>query len=69
MLEGGDAVLLKLPGGKGWRFRCSGARPELEESVYLGDPARPRRCGQIVLRGEHRGRETAVRWSFLREGA
>ncbi|MAN80562.1 MAG: heparinase [Magnetovibrio sp.] len=69
LLEGGDAVLLKLPGGKGWRFRCSGARPELEESVYLGDPARPRRCGQIVLRGEHRGRETAVRWSFLREGA
>ncbi len=68
MLEGGDAVLLKLPGGKGWRFRCSGARPALEESVYLGDPARPRRCGQIVLRGEHRGRETAVRWSFLREG-
>lgn len=68
LLEGGDAVLLKLPGGKGWRFRCAGARPGLEESVYLGDPARPRRCGQIVLRGEHRGRETAVRWSFLREG-
>ena len=69
LLEGGNAVLLKLPGGKGWRFRCSGARPALEESVYLGDPAQPRRCGQIVLRGEHRGRETAVRWSFLREGA
>ena len=68
MLEGGNAVLLKLPGGKGWRFRCSGARPALEESVYLGDPTHPRRCGQIVLRGEHRGRDTAVRWSFLREG-
>lgn len=68
MLEGGNAVLLKLPGGKGWRFRCSGARPTLEESVYLGDPTHPRRCGQIVLRGEHRGRDTAVRWSFLREG-
>ncbi|PIW26416.1 MAG: hypothetical protein COW30_15210 [Rhodospirillales bacterium CG15_BIG_FIL_POST_REV_8_21_14_020_66_15] len=68
MLEGGDAVLLKLPGGTGWRFRCAGATPELEESVYLGDPAEPRRCRQIVLRGDHHGRETAVRWSFLREG-
>lgn len=68
-LEGGGAVLLKLPGGKGWRFRCSGAQPVLEESVYLGDPSAPRRCRQIVLRGDHHGRETSVRWSFLREGA
>lgn len=69
VLAGGDAVLLKQPGGKGWRFRCSGSMPELEESVYLGDPAHPRRCQQIVLRGDHRGEETAIRWSFLREGA
>lgn len=68
-LEGGDAVLLKLPGGKGWRFRCSGARPVLEESVYLGDPVHPRRSQQIVLRGDHHQPETIVRWSFLREGA
>ncbi len=68
-LEGGDAVLLKLPGGKGWRFRCSGARPVLEESVYLGDPLPPRRSQQIVLRGDHHQPETTIRWSFLREGA
>ncbi len=68
-LSGGDAVLLKLPGGKGWRFRCDGARPAIEDSVYLGDPAAPRRTRQIVLRGDHRSGETVVRWSFLREGA
>jgi uncharacterized heparinase superfamily protein len=68
LLEGGGGVLLKLPGGKGWRFRCSGAAPALEESVYLGDPSEPRRCRQIVLRGDHAAGETLVRWSFLREG-
>lgn len=67
-LEGGRDVLLKQPSGKGWRFRGAGAEVSLEESVYLGDPSRPRRCGQIVLRGEHNAPETAVRWSFLREG-
>jgi len=68
-LGGGGAVLLKLPGGNGWRFRSAGADLGLEESVYLGDPERPRRSRQIVLRGAAAGGETEVRWSFLREGA
>lgn len=68
-LGGGASVLLKLPGGRGWRFRSSGAELALEESVYLGDPERPRRTQQIVLRGATTGGETDVRWSFLREGA
>ncbi len=68
ILQGGDAVLIRLPGGQGWRFRSAGADVQLEESAYLGRPERPRRCQQIVLRGEARGPETLIRWSFLREG-
>src|SRR5262249_49921559 len=34
-LDGGG-VLLKLPGGEGWRFRAGGGTLEVEESVYLG---------------------------------
>ena len=39
-LEGGG-ILLKLPGGEGWRFRAGGGVLDVEESVYLGGPDGP----------------------------
>lgn len=58
--EGG--VLMRLPGGQGWRFRARGARVELEESVYLA--AEPRRSSQIVLTSD--GEAETVQWAVSR---
>jgi len=58
--EGG--VLMRLPGGQGWRFRARGARIELEESIYLA--ADPRRTNQIVLTADGEG-ET-IQWAISR---
>lgn len=58
--EGG--VLMRLPGGHGWRFRARGARVELEESVYLA--ADPRRTSQIVLTSD--GEAETVQWAISR---
>ena len=48
--EDGEAVLLRLPSGQGWRLRSKGARATLEESVHLG--AEAKRSAQVVLRAE-----------------
>ena len=48
-LEGG-AILLKLPGGEGWRFRAGGGELDVEESIYLGGEA-VRRAEQLVVQG------------------
>ncbi len=58
--EGG--VLMRLPGGQGWRFRARGARVELEESVYLA--AEPRRTSQILLTSD--GEAETVQWAISR---
>jgi len=61
--EGG--VLLRLPGGAGWRMRARGARVELEDSLYCGaGGAEPRRAQQVVLTADFPG-ET-IQWAISR---
>ncbi|MFT6582371.1 MAG: heparinase II/III family protein [Alphaproteobacteria bacterium] len=78
LIRDGGAVLLRTPGGAGWRFRAAGARLMLTDSIYLTDAA-PKRTQQIVLSGvfdrtaqkaESEPAESGdltVRWSFRRE--
>ena len=61
--QGGNAVILRLNSGRGWRFRVAGAEPRLEESVHLGDGS-PRRSSQIVLAGSVAEESVAVQWAF-----
>jgi uncharacterized heparinase superfamily protein len=61
-LEGGG-ILLKLPNGEGWRFRCGGGLLEVEESVYLGGGL-VRRASQLVVTGGLREAQTEVAWVF-----
>jgi uncharacterized heparinase superfamily protein len=58
------AVLLRTPGGQGFRLRAEGAPIRLEESVYFGH-AEPRRAEQIVLAGHQDGPQH-VKWSITR---
>lgn len=70
-------ALLKLPGGAGWRFHVQGADLDVEPSLYAGAGA-PRRCYQLVLKGETEDRSASalkgdrrigaqVGWSLTRE--
>jgi uncharacterized heparinase superfamily protein len=64
--QDGEAVLLRLPSGSGWRLRADGARMSIEESIYLGG-ATPRRCEQVVLTGYQDG-EQQVKWAITKIG-
>ena len=62
--QGGDAALLRLPSGGGWRLRADAARMTIEESVYLGGPA-ARRTVAVVLSGDADGAQN-VKWAITR---
>jgi uncharacterized heparinase superfamily protein len=64
--QDGEAVLLRLPNGGGWRLRADGARMSLEESVYLGG-TEPRRGEQVVLTGQPDGAQQ-VKWAITKVG-
>jgi uncharacterized heparinase superfamily protein len=64
--QDGEAVLLRLPGGSGWRLRAEGARVALEESIYLGGTT-PRRAEQVVLTGMQDGQQQ-VKWALTKLG-
>ena len=64
--QDGEAVLLRLPSGVGWRLRAEGAQVTLEESVYLGGPE-PKRAEQIVLTGYPDGPQQ-VKWAISKVG-
>ncbi len=64
MVRDGEAILLKLADGQGWRFRAQGVKPDLAEGVYRGQAGRPRRTGQIVLGGTTGPDGAIVKWAF-----
>jgi uncharacterized heparinase superfamily protein len=64
--QDGEAVLLRLPAGSGWRLRADGAKISLEESIYLGGGT-PRKCEQVVLTGYQDG-EQQVKWAITKVG-
>jgi uncharacterized heparinase superfamily protein len=64
--QDGEAVLLRLPSGSGWRLRAEGAQMTLEESVYLGQ-SEPKRCEQIVLTGHADGPQQ-IKWAISKVG-
>jgi uncharacterized heparinase superfamily protein len=58
----GGGVILKLPNGDGWRFRCSGDAV-IEESVYLGTGT-VRRTEQLVIGGVVKDLPVEIGWAF-----
>jgi uncharacterized heparinase superfamily protein len=64
--QDGEAVLLRLPSGSGWRLRTDGAPITLEESLYLGGEE-PRRTEQVVLTGSADGPQQ-VKWAITKIG-
>lgn len=66
LAQSGQAVLMRLPSGRGWRLRASGAGIGLAESIYLGEEGRQRRTEQIVLVGQIPAEGAAVKWALTR---
>jgi uncharacterized heparinase superfamily protein len=64
--QGGD-ILLKLPGGEGWRFR-HGGRVGIEESIHVSQTG-TRRTEQLVLTGTVKDEPVDVVWVFEQIGA
>ena len=62
----GEAVLLRLPSGGGWRLRADGVRISVEESIYLG-ANEMRRTNQVVLTGYPDGPQLA-KWAISKVG-
>ncbi len=63
-----NAVLLRLPGGGGWRFQVSGGTLALAESVHLGRREEVRRAEQIEVRGQAADGGAVIKWAFKRIG-
>lgn len=69
LAQDGASVLLRLPGGSGWRFRSGGAALSLEDSVYCGRRragSQARRSQQIILRAAAGGDEPPIVWALQR---
>jgi uncharacterized heparinase superfamily protein len=66
IIQDGDAVLLRLASGVGWRLRAQGAQLGLAESVYLG-AGETRKTQQVVLSGHVGSQGAVVRWAIRRE--
>jgi uncharacterized heparinase superfamily protein len=68
LAQGGGSVILKLPNGEGWRFRCGGGTLAVEESVYVGTGVL-RRGEQLVIAGHIRGEDVECAWLLEQIGA
>ncbi len=66
LAQSGQAVLMRLPSGRGWRLRATGAGIGLAESIYLGEEGRVRRTEQIVLVGQAPADGATVKWALTR---
>ena len=66
LAQSGQAVLMRLPSGRGWRLRASDAGIGLAESIYLGEEGRVRRTEQIVLVGHVPREGSSVKWALTR---
>ena len=61
-------MILKLPNGEGWRFRCGGGDLSVEESVYFGTGS-ARRTEQIVVKGAVKAHASESAWVFEQVGS
>ena len=73
LAQDGQAVLLRLPSGRGWRLRAKGGSLGVAESVYLGGGA-VRRTEQVLVTGTPETPDadnavTHIQWSLQRIAA
>ncbi|MET1027076.1 MAG: heparinase II/III family protein [Dongiaceae bacterium] len=65
--QNGQAALLKLPGGSGWRMRVQGADIALADSIYMGQRGQMRRSQQLVILAMIEADVTQIKWALEKE--
>ncbi|MCD8571397.1 MAG: heparinase II/III family protein [Alphaproteobacteria bacterium] len=68
LIQNGQEVLVRMPGGIGWRFFQEGGYLSLEDSIAMGPDNQPRKTLQIVLSGQASQALTQIKWALQREG-
>jgi uncharacterized heparinase superfamily protein len=68
LVQDGAAVLLRLPGGTGWRLRVGGGKIDLADSIYFAGVG-AKRTQQIVISGKAGSGTATVKWALRREGS
>lgn len=66
LTQDGNAVLLRLPSGIGWRLRAQGAVLSIADSIYLGEGGM-KRSRQVILDGHVGTSGALVKWAIRRE--
>jgi uncharacterized heparinase superfamily protein len=66
LTQDGNAVLLRLPSGIGWRLRAQGAVLSIADSIYLGEGGM-KRSRQVILDGHVGTSGAVVKWAIRRE--
>ncbi len=66
LTQDGNAVLLRLPGGAGWRLRMQGAVLSIAESIYVSAGG-TKKTRQVVLDGHVGSNGAIVKWALRRE--
>jgi uncharacterized heparinase superfamily protein len=64
----GQGALLRVRGGRAWRFRCRGGSLSIEESLWIDGSAAPHRTQQLVVSGAVPREGAGAAWSFKRDG-
>lgn len=67
-IKEGEEILLRMPGGIGWRFKRSAGVLAIEDSLYLGEGHTPRKTKQIAIYGQMSEDHACIKWSLKREG-
>lgn len=65
--EAQNSVILRTPGGAGWRIRASGGKIGLTDSVYLGNKGQIQKTRQVTIDGELIGKDAQVKWAIQKE--
>lgn len=68
LIQEGNAALLRLPSGAGWRFSKNAGTLTLEPSIYCGAGHAPRKTQQLVISGETPGGTVSIGWALTEEG-
>ncbi|GAB6052545.1 heparinase II/III family protein [Magnetospira thiophila] len=68
LVEGGQAALLKMPRGAGWRFLANGGPVTLEDSLYMDSRGDSHHSQQIVVSGLLRGQGVRLKWRMHKIG-
>ncbi|MCB1532825.1 MAG: heparinase II/III family protein [Alphaproteobacteria bacterium] len=68
LVKDDEEALLRLPNGIGWRFSFSAGHLALEDSIYLGQGAHPRKTKQLVIYGQITEDTAKIKWALHREG-